>query len=81
MTNPKLYVFNPLSYPFTTTFAVESGKSKKIVLPSERITELDDDYFGDRVVTDLVTAILNERNITHFDVQRDKVRKEILKEL
>lgn len=76
----KLYLFNPLNHEVKTTYNLD-GDFQEYVLPSEKIWETENETIFRHMREFLVEAVLNERNIVHYDHNREEVRKEVVKEL
>ncbi len=75
----KWYLVNPLDQEVRTQYHLKDGDPPtEIILPPERITEFDNETLFNHAREFLVAAVLNARNITHFDHEREKVREEIV---
>lgn len=75
------YLLNPLPNDVQSTYNLD-GDVHTYTLPAEKVTSYDYPHESayEHVKQDLVTAILNHRNLWHFDHEREKVREEITKE-
>lgn len=74
----KYYLYNPLSFDVSTTYALDVSP-ETYNLPSEKITEFENEAVFTHMRNYLVEIVLNERNIIHFDHNRAKVSEEVTK--
>jgi hypothetical protein len=69
---PPVLVFNPLLKDFRTKFV----NYNEVILKGNEITSVDGNI-ADRVLTQLVTFIMNEREIDPMSLDVAKIKKEI----
>ncbi len=74
------HILNPLTKAISTTRAYDDGV-KTLTLEPESITTFDNEVDFNHIRDYAIEIILNERNLWHFEQEREKVRKEISKEL
>lgn len=72
----KYYLKNILDHDIETQYAGETH-----TLPAEKITDFDDEVIFNHMRAYLVTAILNRRNMWHFEENRKLVRDEVTTKL
>lgn len=78
----KFYLLNPLTHSVETQYDTNGdGVPEAIILPPESITTFEDEVLFNHARQYLIEEILNERNIVHFEHNRDEVRKEVTKDL
>lgn len=75
----KKYLHNPLSFDVTKQYSL-NGAVTTYTLPAEKITEFDNETVFTHMRDYLTEVVLNERGIVHFDMNREKVREEIVKD-
>ena len=72
------YLWNPLDEPVSTQYNLD-GDIKTYTLPPQKITEFENEVIFNHMKRFLIEAVLNKRNIIHFDANRAEVEKEIVK--
>lgn len=76
----KYLLKNPLLFDVSTAYDVnEDRKPVLFTLKAKSITPFDNETIYRHLRDYLVEIILNERQIVHYDIERDKVRKEVEK--
>ncbi len=74
------YIFNPLPFDVSTTYALTESP-ETYTLPSEKLTTFENEVVFNHMLNYLIQIVLNERNIVHFDHNRQQVREEVVKEI
>lgn len=74
------HLWNPLPFEVSTQYNLGDGPQMYALLP-EKITSFDNEVIFNHMREYLVAAVLNHRNIVHYDHNREEVRKEIIKEI
>lgn len=72
------YLFNPLAHSVEMSYTLDEIP-QLYVLPPEKISEFENEVVFDHLRAYLIEIILNERNIVHFDHNREQVREEVTK--
>lgn len=70
------HLWNPLPNEVSTQYA-----GITYTLPAEKITPIEDPTVYRHMRDYLVTLILNDRGLWHFDSEREKIRQEIEKNI
>jgi len=74
------YLWNPLDEPISTQYCLDEV-CQTYTLPPQKITEFENEVIFNHMKNFLVEAILNQRNIIHFDQNRAEVEKEVVKNI
>lgn len=70
-------IFNPMKIDFIDEIRDDDNKVKKYVVPSFEIADFPT-YITNRIIEDLILAVMNEREISPFDEEKMKeIRQEI----
>ena len=74
------YLWNPLDEPVTTQYCLDEVP-QTYTLPPQKITEFENEVIFNHMKKFLIEAILNKRDIIHFDENRAEVEKEVVKNI
>lgn len=73
------YLANPLSRDVSTQYNLD-GNIHQLTAKAESITGFENETLFNHMRQYLIEEILNDRNVIHFDHEREKVRLEVTKD-